>query len=118
MPNPARALNTGGIGPAATYPTTAAGLLRLLGIEHEPVLQQRVALAEWLECNTPTAELQLSLRANGYGLLLPRPDHWQACASEGGGSSQLGARAGGPPTGCPDGHRPGEIVQLSKYSFC
>jgi hypothetical protein len=57
----------------ATRPTTAVGLLRLLGMQHDCVMRQRVALSEWLNCNTATAELRLSLRANGYGLLLPRP---------------------------------------------
>jgi hypothetical protein len=57
----------------STQPATAAALLRQLGISHISVLHQRAALAEWLQRNTATAELKLSLRANGYGLLLPRP---------------------------------------------
>jgi hypothetical protein len=54
-------------------PATAARLLRLLGIPHACAQHQQTALAQWLACNTPTRELKLSLRANGYGILLPRP---------------------------------------------
>jgi hypothetical protein len=57
-----------------TTATTAAGLFRLLGVQHASVMRQRVALSEWLESNSATAELRQSLRANGYGLLLPRPE--------------------------------------------
>jgi hypothetical protein len=49
-------------------------LLRQLGIQHDSALDQRPVLAKWLERNTATPELKLSLRANGYGIfLLPRP---------------------------------------------
>jgi hypothetical protein len=48
-------------------------LLRLLGVSHDSAQHQQTALAHWLEDNTPTPELKLSLRANGYGILLPRP---------------------------------------------
>ena len=61
-------------------PTTTGGLLRELGIQHASANQHRVAIAAWLERNTANAELKLSLRANGYGLLLPRPQR-QAQAS-------------------------------------
>jgi hypothetical protein len=55
-------------------PKTASALLRQLGIQHASALHQRGALAEWLESNSATPELKLSLRANGYGIfLLPRP---------------------------------------------
>ena len=55
-------------------PKTTSALVRELGIQHASALHQRQALAEWLESNTATPELQLSLRANGYGIfLLPRP---------------------------------------------
>jgi hypothetical protein len=49
-------------------------LLRLLGIQRDSAQKQQVVLAEWLERNTPTRELKLSMRANGYGVLLPRPE--------------------------------------------
>ncbi|HTQ16516.1 hypothetical protein [Mycobacterium sp.] len=61
-------------------PTTTAGLLRQLGVQHRSVNQHRAAIAEWLRHNTASAELKLSLRADGFGLLLPRP-HRQAQAS-------------------------------------
>jgi hypothetical protein len=55
-------------------PNTTSALLRQLGIQHDSALNQRPILAKWLERNTATPELKLSLRANGYGLfLLPRP---------------------------------------------
>ena len=55
-------------------PKTTSALLRELGIQHASALHQRLALAEWLESNTATPELKLSLRANGYGIfLLLRP---------------------------------------------
>jgi hypothetical protein len=57
-----------------SHPKTTSALVRELGIQHASALHQRQALAEWLESNTATPELQLSLRANGYGIfLLPRP---------------------------------------------
>jgi hypothetical protein len=45
-------------------------LLRLLGIDHEPVTRQRDVITAWLADNTPSPELLLSLFANHYGLLL------------------------------------------------
>lgn len=54
-------------------PVTVACLLRQLGIQHACALEQRAVLAQWLKSNTATPELKVSLRANGYGLLLPRP---------------------------------------------
>jgi hypothetical protein len=54
-------------------PRTVAALLRLLGIPDIPVLGHHTAIADWLERNDPSVELRISLRANGYGLLLPPP---------------------------------------------
>jgi hypothetical protein len=54
-------------------PTSMARLVRLLGVQRASAQEQQTVLAEWLERNTPTAELKLSMRANGYGVLLPRP---------------------------------------------
>jgi hypothetical protein len=56
-------------------PTTTPELLRLLGIQHASVQHHLGVLAQWLARNTASAELQLSLRANGYGRLLPPPTH-------------------------------------------
>lgn len=55
-------------------PTTTAALLRQLGVAHGCANQHRAAIAEWLQHNTASAELKLSLRANGFGLMLPRPE--------------------------------------------
>lgn len=54
-------------------PTTTPELLRLLGVQNDSAGRHMVVLAEWLRSNTPSAELQLSLRANGYGQVLPHP---------------------------------------------
>jgi hypothetical protein len=51
-------------------PATLPVLLRLLGVDHEPVTRQRDAIADWLVDNAPRPELLVSLFANGYGLLL------------------------------------------------
>jgi hypothetical protein len=68
LPNPAPTLQQ------PHRPNTTSALLRQLGIQHESALNQRPVLAKWLERNTATPELKLSLRANGYGIfLLPRP---------------------------------------------
>jgi hypothetical protein len=56
-------------------PHTASALLRLLGVPDASALRQRAVLADWLEHNTATPELQLSMRANGYGILLPPLRH-------------------------------------------
>lgn len=56
-------------------PTTAAALLRLLGVSDACALRQRTVLAEWLEHNTAGPELKLSIRANGYGIILPPVRH-------------------------------------------
>jgi hypothetical protein len=54
-------------------PTTVSSLpalLRLLGVDHEPVPCQVDAITAWLADNAPSRELLVSLFANGYGLLL------------------------------------------------
>ncbi|WP_165759340.1 hypothetical protein [Mycobacterium decipiens] len=49
-------------------------------MDKEPVTRQRLAIGAWLTDNTPTAALQCSLRANGYGFLLKRrPVPWHIC---------------------------------------
>lgn len=58
------------IAPGLDQPTTLPALLRLLGLQHASAYQHRPALTRWLEQNTPGPELRVSLRANGYGLLL------------------------------------------------
>jgi hypothetical protein len=54
-------------------PRTTPELLRLLGVQDASAERHMVVLAEWLLSNTPSADLQLSLRANGYGQVLPHP---------------------------------------------
>jgi hypothetical protein len=51
-------------------PTTLPALLRLLGVDRQPVTTQCEAIVAWLDDNAPNRELLLSLFANGYGLLL------------------------------------------------
>jgi hypothetical protein len=53
-------------------PRTTPELLRLLKIQDASVRHQVPVLITWLSDNTPCAELRLSLRANGYGHLLPQ----------------------------------------------
>ncbi|OBH92517.1 hypothetical protein [Mycobacterium sp. E2733] len=57
------------IAPRAEQPSTLSALLRLLGVQTASAYQHRPALAEWLEHNTPSADLRVSLRANGYGTM-------------------------------------------------
>jgi hypothetical protein len=54
----------------AWQPTTVPGLLRLLHTNDSSVEKQKVALREWLMDNNPGSSLRISLRRNGYGLLL------------------------------------------------
>lgn len=59
--------------PVPSQPTTLSALLRLLGVQNASAQQHRPALAEWFAHNTPSAELRVSLRANGYGVLFLKP---------------------------------------------
>ena len=54
-------------------PFTILGLLRLLGKQDASAQEQRAAIANWLNENKPSKQLRVSLRANGFGLLLGRP---------------------------------------------
>lgn len=51
-------------------PTTMPALLRMLGIAAASARHQSEALQRWLTSNTPDHALRISLRQNGYGLLL------------------------------------------------
>jgi hypothetical protein len=51
-------------------PVTAAELLRMLGVHEKPVMGQKPALVAWLTEHPPNRELRISLRRNGYGLLI------------------------------------------------
>lgn len=57
---------TGGLAGATTTPA----LLRLLGVDHEPVTRPADAIRVWLADNVPSPQLIVSLLSNGYGLLL------------------------------------------------
>jgi hypothetical protein len=52
-------------------PTTTPELLRLLGIQDASAYHHLAVMGQWLKSHSASAELQLSLRANGYGRLLP-----------------------------------------------
>lgn len=66
---------------ATAQPTTTSGLLRLLGAQHACAEHHLAVIAQWLERNIATVELKLSLRANGYGRVLPRPRRVRVLAS-------------------------------------
>jgi hypothetical protein len=52
-------------------PTTTPNLLRVLGTNEASVSHQRESIRHWLTENPPPVRpLMLSLRANGYGILL------------------------------------------------
>lgn len=55
---------------AQNPPTTMPALLRILGIATASARHQSEALQRWLTSNTPDHALRISLRQNGYGLLL------------------------------------------------
>ncbi|HEX3286891.1 MAG TPA: hypothetical protein VHT50_20125 [Mycobacterium sp.] len=58
----------------ATQPATVCTLLRELGISHACVEQQKVALGTWLMIHEAARPLRISLRENGFGLLLKETD--------------------------------------------
>jgi hypothetical protein len=58
----------------STQPETVSALLRELGMSHACVEKQRVALGTWLMIHEAHKPLRISLRENGYGLLLKRTD--------------------------------------------
>jgi hypothetical protein len=51
-------------------PTTLVALLRMLDIKHASLPHQHRVIQAWLDENPPNTELKISLRRNGYGLLL------------------------------------------------
>lgn len=55
--------------PGSNQPSTLSALLRLLDVQTASAYQHRPALTKWLEHNTPSVELRISLRANGYGVM-------------------------------------------------
>jgi hypothetical protein len=51
-------------------PTNLVALLRELGVKQASVEKQKPALRAWLATHPANATLRVSLRSNGYGLLL------------------------------------------------
>ena len=51
-------------------PETVAALLRQLHVNNASAMQEVGALRAWLRRNTPNADLRVSMRRNGYGILL------------------------------------------------
>lgn len=51
-------------------PATVSALLRALHMNDKSVRAQKYALRGWLDEHPPSKELRLSLRSNGFGILL------------------------------------------------
>ena len=62
----------GHTGPGLAQPESVPALLRQLGLSAASVIQQADALRAWLSHNVPTRQLRISMRQNGYGILLDR----------------------------------------------
>ena len=66
-------------------PETVAALLRRLHVENASAMRQVDALRAWLRDNIPSTALRVSMRRNGYGILLDqqfgRPPR-RSCAPE------------------------------------
>ncbi len=62
----------------STQPETVSALLRELGMSNSCVLKQKVALGTWLMIHEAPKHLRISLRENGYGLLLRQTDEERA----------------------------------------
>ena len=59
-------------------PATVCALLRELGMSHSCVVKQKSALRTWLMIHEAQRPLRISLRENGYGLLLKETDEKRA----------------------------------------
>ncbi len=73
----------GSVGPTATsagdaQPTTVCALLRELDMSHACVEKQKAALVTWLMLHEADRGLRISLRENGYGLLLKQTERKRA----------------------------------------
>ena len=51
-------------------PATLSSLFRALHVERQSALRQQDVLRHWLDGHDPNKSLRISLRANGFGLLL------------------------------------------------
>ena len=59
-------------GAMAVQPETVATLLRQLGVHKASGVQEADALRDWVCDNVPNKALRVSMRRNGYGLVLDR----------------------------------------------
>jgi hypothetical protein len=62
----------------SAQPATVSALLRELDMSHACVEKQRVALGTWLMIHEAQRPLRISLRENGFGLLLRETDEARA----------------------------------------
>ena len=62
----------GHTGPGLAQPESVPALLRQLGLSAASIIRQADALRAWLSHNVPTRQLRISMRQNGYGILLDR----------------------------------------------
>jgi hypothetical protein len=62
----------------STQPATVSALLRELGMAHASVEKQKAALGTWLMIHEAQRPLRISLRENGFGLLLKQADRDRA----------------------------------------
>jgi len=53
-----------------TQPESVVALLRQLGVHNASVIEETDTLRAWLRDNVPNRELRVSIRQNGYGILL------------------------------------------------
>lgn len=56
----------------SAQPETVATLLWQLGVHNASGVQEADALRDWVRANDPNEALRVSMRRNGYGLVLDR----------------------------------------------
>ena len=62
--------HSSGVDTEETQPTSLSALLRELGLQRASVEKQKPALRAWLSTHPANPQLRVSMRCNGYGLLL------------------------------------------------
>jgi hypothetical protein len=90
-------------------PRTLPQLLRMLGVNDQPISGQWHPLIAWLEHNGASRELWMSLLANGYGL------HLEMAISS---FNRPVPRMTRPPQSCPHGHRLRPGAMLVGHQSC
>lgn len=63
------------------FPDTLPGLLRSLHIETHSAHRLHPEVRHWLDDHEPSPPLRLSIRANGFGLLLSELDAARGCSA-------------------------------------